>query len=279
MVLRNVKFLPEPDPNFTWLPLTQLIRDQRVNTRPVDPVWVDAHISKFDPDALGVITVSARPDGRYVVLDGQNRAELARRAIGADQSVPCRVLRNLSIPQEASLFDALNDGRRVKSVHRFLARVTAEEPAALAITMVVERAGWRIKDQTGERNITATTSLEAVYNGDRNKGDGHNIEALAKTLRTVTEAWGYKPEAVAGDLLKGLGLVFLRYGTDIDTASLVKRLASNPAGPSGIIGDARGLRQYQGGSVAHCVAEVVVALYNRRRKTHALPSWRNEATA
>jgi len=34
------------------------------------------------------------------------------------------------------------------------------------------------------------------------------------------------------------------------------------------------MQQFQGGTVVHCVAEVIVTAYNARRRTNVLPDWR-----
>jgi hypothetical protein len=73
----------------------------------------------------------------------------------------------------------------------------------------------------------------------------------------------------------GIGSVFIRYGDAVDTADLTKKLAGYPGGAAHVLGDARGLKQYHGGSVATNVAEVVVSLYNRQRRSRALPDWRS----
>lgn len=195
------------------------------------------------------------------------------RAGWGDQKIECRVFTGLAPDQEATLFLGHNDNRRVQPVYKFLARVTAGDPTALAIARIAADHGWKIHDQVGARNITAVVAAEKVYRSDA-KGDAPGGTALALTLRAVTEAWGYRAEAVDGRILQGLGAMFTRFGDAIDRAVLVKKLAEFPAGASGVLGKARGLHQYQGGTVAHCVAEVVVAAYNARRRANVLPDWR-----
>lgn len=254
-----------------WLSVSQVHSDHRVNTRPVDTAWVDKKVREgFDPHRVGVPTVSKRPDGTYVWLDGQNRGELIRRSGWSDQKIQCRVFYGLTTAQEASQFLGLNDNRQVKPVYKFLARITSGETHAVAVNTIVEAAGWRISDQSSNRGITAVGSLEKVYH-DTPDAPGR---ALAMTLRVVTEAWGFKPGAVAGDVLLGIGTVFVRFHDRIDTPALTKKLAEFPAGPSGLLGKARGLRQFQGGTVAQCAAETVVNAYNTRRRSGALPDWR-----
>lgn len=266
--------LPTSTESIEWVSLSSIGTDRRVNTRSFDLAWVERKLSEgFDPDGIGVPIVSHRGDGIYVWLDGQNRGELMRRAGWADQKIQCRVFHGLTPAQEASLFLVHNDNRRVQPIYKFLARVTAADPVAVAITRIAERAGWRISDKTADGRILAVVALERVFLSDKTDEEPGGA-VLEATLRVVTEAWGFRPEAVDGRVLQGIGALLKRFGPAIDRAVLVKKLAEFPAGASGVLGKARGMQQFQGGTVPHCVAEVVVTAYNARRRTNVLPDWR-----
>lgn len=254
-----------------WIPVCDISTDRRVNTRPVDTAWVDARIREgFDPDRLGVPTVSKRKDGTHIWLDGQNRGALIRAAGWGNQKIQCRVFHGLTVEEEAQLFLGLNDNRQVMPVYKFLARVTSGEQHAVAINAMVVAAGWRISDSNSGKAITAVRALESVYRATPDRLG----RALVPTLRCATEAWGYKAEAVSGSVIQGIGAVFVRFGEQIDLPSLVKKLSEFPNGASGLLGNARGIRQFQGGTVANCVAQTVVTAYNTRRRSGALPDWR-----
>lgn len=259
-----------------WIAISAISTDRRVNTRPVDTAWVDKKTREgFDPSRIGVPIVSRRSDGTHVWLDGQNRGELIRRAGWNDQKIECRVFTGLTVAQEAALFLGHNDNRQVKTVYKFLARVTAGDKDAVGIAAIAESHGWKISDQTGSNSITAVRSMERVFHGGANQDPTMPPgRALTLTLRVVTEAWGYKSEAANGDILIGIGSIFNRFGEVVDLPALVKKLAEFPAGPSGLLGKARGAREFKGGTVAHCVSELVVLAYNKRRRNGALPDWR-----
>ena len=259
-----------------WLPVSSVGRDPRINTRPVDSAWVEKRLREgFDPSLLGVPDVSRRSSGEQVWLDGQNRADLIRKAGWVDQKIECKVFTGLTLAQEAQLFLGLNDNRQVKSIYKFLARVTAGEPVAVGITAIAQAAGWTIADTSAEKHITAVRSLERIFHGDQGRDATMQPgRALQLTLRVVSEAWGYRSEAVNGDVLLGIGAVFNRFGNVIDLPALVKKLAELPAGPSGLLGKARSVRDFKGGTVAHGVSEIVVMAYNTRRRNGSLPDWR-----
>ncbi|MGW0904951.1 DUF6551 family protein [Streptomyces sp. NPDC002853] len=271
MVTTNPETTPD---SIEWVPLAAIRTDHRVNTRTFDPNWVEKKLREgFDPNKVGVPIVSDRGDETYVWIDGQNRGELMRRAGWSDQKIQCRAFRGLTRAEEAELFLGHNDNRQVKPLAKFLARVTAGNTDAVAINRIAKKLGWKIEERNSSKSITAVVSLDKVYQSDK-QADGSPGPALELTLRVVTEAWGYKSEAVDGRIIAGIGAVFNRFGDSVDLAVLVKKLAEYPAGPSGVLGKARGMQQFQGGTVGHCVAEVVVTAYNARRRTNVLPDWR-----
>lgn len=263
----------KPAETIEWVKVSAVSRDQNVNTRPVDTAWVERKIKEgFDPAALGVPTVSNRGRGLYIWLDGQHRGELMRRAGWGDQKIECKVFTGLTTAQEAELFLRLNDGRQPKSMAKFLARVTAQEPAAVAITHIIATHGWTVTDSNAPGSIKAVVSLDKVYVS--RKIDTPDGVVLDTTMRVITEAWGHTAEAAEGKIIEGVGLFLARFGDQIDRAALIKKLTVFPKGPSGLISKGRGRNQYQGGTVGQCVAEEIHATYNARRRVGALPDWK-----
>ena len=257
-----------------WVPISKIRTDHATNTRPIDFTWVDARTNSFDPDKLGVPIVSERADGTYAVLDGQNRLELCRRVGWGDQLIECRVFRGLTLAQEARLFLGHNDSRQVGSFHKFAARITAGDPDAVAISAIVAKAGWELSYFVGERKIAAVAALESIWKNTRPDPTGYRGATLAATLAIATEAWGYGADAANGQVLRGIGLVLNRFGAMVNTADLTRQLAKHRNGSLGVLADARGLHAYAGGTVAACAADTIVTIYNKHRRTTALPPWR-----
>jgi hypothetical protein len=256
------------EPITILLPVSQLSTDVRVNTRPVDENWVGARVESFDPDAMGALVVSMRPDGQFVVLDGQHRAELARRAKGPDFEVVCVVHEGLSLNTEAALFRALNSARKVTPMQKFLARITEGEPSAARILAIAHESGWEIDGRQAQRRINAVNSLDKIF------ADDNGAATLEAVISVVTAAWGHVPDAVHHHILSGLGLV-LRHHPTVALDDLVSKLAAFPGGPRGIVGDARGRRVRHRGSTTAGVAAAIVDVYNQRRRgANRLPDWK-----
>ena len=272
---------PEPSglpvPRRTGLvPVAQITRDQRVNTRPVDDAWVNRRVKDFHPEALGVPAVSLRPDGTFVVLDGQHRVALHRLAVPDDRlaMLECSIYEGLDLAQEAGLVVLLNDGRPLKAVNKFLARVTEGEPVALAIVAVAERCSFRIAANPGQDAITAVATLERVHRTDVKHSRGAPPEVLERTLSTIAEAWAHEPGATHEAVIGGIGALYLMHGPAVDKNQMTRKLAAYEGGPAELAVNARGLREYRGGNVANCVAELVTDVYNKGRKARKLPQFR-----
>src|SRR5213593_2738333 len=102
------------------LKLDELIVDPRFQ-RPIQRSRVERYIKQFDPKLVGLLTVSLRPNGKDVILDGQHRW---MTLVGRNYTEAlCEVLTGLSFEQEAAIFHGRNVGRvRLKPGDYFRAR-------------------------------------------------------------------------------------------------------------------------------------------------------------
>lgn len=254
-------------PEVQWVKLSDLKRDQRVNTRPVDQGWVESKLSEgFDLRKFGTPTLSSRPGGRYIVLDGQNRVALAREAGLSDEKVQCSVFHGLSRDQEAAIFLGLNDSRRVLPIYKFLARVATREVQATSIVKIVESYGWKVGNKGEDGYIQAAAALDYAWS--------LGPDVLSDTIKVITGAWELRSEGTRSVIIKGIASVVNRYGTDIDLPGLALRLATYSGGPNGIYADARGLHGFRGGTIHAAISEVVVNAYNKGRRAKKLEEWR-----
>lgn len=223
--------------------------------------------AEFDEGALGVITVSQRGTGTLHVVDGQHRVAAARLARGEDFKMPARVFTGLSTEEEARLFRLLNNTAKPTAVDLFRIRVLEGDPVAVEIDRILGKHGWRIYLQTADGFFAATAAAERVYRADP--------EAVEHAISTVTRAWGKDRSGADGRIFEGIGMLFARYGDLLDQQDLVDRL-SRSGTPGQLIGKARGLRELIGGTLTSALAEIVVEMYNARRRTRGLPAWRTK---
>lgn len=249
------------------IPAGRLTVDPSIQ-RHTDVNRVDKMAANFDPDALGVLTVSRRDNGTYHVVDGAHRLAAAKIAKGDDFELPCHVFAGLNIESEARLFRLLNATAKVDVLPLFRIRLVEREATAVAIRDIMEENGWKLGDPSGNTRdgLFAVAAIERLYRRDP--------EALSKSLATIVRAWGTDQPAGDGRLVEGIGWVFQRYGNAVDVGELVAKL-SVAGTPGQMLGRARTLRSVINCSVPGAVAEIVVEIYNKQRRTRALPPWRS----
>lgn len=238
--------------------------DSRVQ-REITPSRVTHLMKNFDLDAVGVLTVSDRGRGQYVILDGQHRWRALMDLELGDWPVTCHVYSRLSIADEARLFRELNDTKRRSAFDDFTKGVVAGDPECVAVNAVVERVGLRVHNQHQDGTVRAVAALLRVYRSANGRGDA----LLEEALTVARSAWGDEPDAFDGHIIEGLGRLLAEYGDQVDKAVLAKKL-SKSGRPAEIVGRARSRREYEGGSVAANLATAVTALYNRGRRSGQL---------
>lgn len=243
--------------------------------RALNPGWVKAHVSVFDVDQLGYIVVNKRANGKLFVVDGQHRVELLRAVGWGDQRIHAEIFYGLDKQAEAKLFNARNDRKAVSKFDKFRVSVTAGDPDACAIDKIVRDHGMVISNQAKDGHICAVDALEKVYKGGGIAGKKEGARALGDSLNCVVRAWGKQQTAVNGKVLQALGMVELRYNGKLDQRALADKLAPFPGGAPSLLGKGRAMQELRGRPLHHCIASIIVDVYNKGRRSGAgaLESW------
>lgn len=257
------------------IPMDDIGRDERVNTRPVDLVWVGKKAEDFHPEALGKPIVSHRDDGTIVVIDGQNRLALCRKVgwkgWAADGRIECEVHEGLSLIEEAGLFSLLAGHRSFTSMSKFRARETQQEPTALEIAKIVELNGYHLGAVADGATINAVATLEKIHRKDRKRHPTDPPIALTNTLNTLVKAWQHTPGATDQAIIDGIGMLYLGYGDSIlagpaEQDLLIKVLAAYPGGPTMLKFNGAGARNTNGGTIGRGVAFMAAKAYDKEQK-------------
>jgi hypothetical protein len=248
------------------LKLDQLIVDARFQ-RPIQQSRVERYVKQFDGKLVGLLTVSVRPNGKYVLLDGQHRwMVLVER--GYTEAL-CEVLTGLSFEQEAAIFHGRNIGRvRIKPGDYFRARLAANDPVAKAINETVTKVGYYIelqpqvhgRTEKSPRSIVSIEAVERIF----------NTGLLTQTLGTVKASWPDQPSFfMKSDLLLGVA-AFLRLYPERRDERLEAMLAK--FSPHVILANAnRGAATGGRGTIWQHVTEDLRAIYNRHAQAGRLP--------
>lgn len=249
----------------TWVKIAELVTHPLAQ-RAINMHWVREQAKSFDIEAIGVPVV-CRYQGALYIIDGQHRIGILREVGWGDQQIEVDLYDEMSLDEMAAEFLRRNTKINIRTFDKFRIRITAKDPVASAIMEILQKFALVLEARTAEGAINCVAALEATYR--KPGGD----KALQRALGLVIEAWGRASTNFSGAIVEGLGLVFLRYGESIDRAGLAKKLSSVSGGAPGILGRARSQRETRGGSVAYCVGDQIVSLYNRGRGTGKLENW------
>lgn len=222
--------------------------------REVSPARVRELYRDMDLDALGRFA-AWRDGANLYVIDGQHR-KLALEEHGMGEiKVHVDEYRGMTFEDACEQFLKLNTGLTVRPFDKFDKGWKAGRMAETETKRIIEDAGLIPAPVVGDGRLVAVGAALDVWKLDQG-------EALATALRIATSAWGYSPDAVEGQIIRGLGLVAHRYNGDLDYDVLIKKLAKSGR-PATLIGKARAQREFEGGSIGRNVAQIVVSLYNK----------------
>lgn len=254
----------------------ELLHDPTVQ-RPLDPLQVRRMVESYDEHAIGTLTVSQRTDGNLYVVDGNHRCHVVMDVRGADAKVRCEVFTGLTLADEARLSRTLNDRRNWRYIDSFRLDVIAGDPVAVAVAKIVPNCGWEITMTPGRGHLSAIKSAVQVYLGTGVTGIvGPHPRALEDTLQVLGEAFGYDSFGVHQTLLRGVGMVFVRSGSELDKGGLVRAMQKRWGSPQLMLGDVKGFASLTSTSHVTACAEMVVDLYNKQRTTRRLAPWRTK---
>jgi len=112
------------------------------------------------------ITCSRRKDGSLYIIDGQTRFEAVKNMKNIEM-VPVIIHGDLSLPEEAGLFVALNsDGVKVGRFFVFRAKKVSGDTTALYIQSVLDESGLTlVKSAKKGRQVAAIEKIESIQEG------------------------------------------------------------------------------------------------------------------
>jgi len=226
----------------------------------------------FRPDSMGLITASLRENGRIAILDGQHRIAAARMA-RYDGPIVSRVFENLTVKEEAGLFLTLNKSRPVSTIERFKVRVTLGDPIATNINKILKAYGLNVNfaNTKSTNTVGAVVTLEKVYHGAGVRDHGHHADLVDRVIGSLIAAYSgdTRPVVFSRPMVEGMGIFHATYGKRIDRARLTDMMSSVP--PRQVASRARTRRDALGGSIGENAAEIILDIYNHRRKDKLPP--------
>jgi len=264
------KTIAQPEqPQHQWLPLDKLKVHPDVQRR-FNQKWADTIAAKFDPEAFGELYVSSDGNGAYFIWDGQHRAAAARKALGPEQMVYCRVHGPEAVGILAARSLKLNSSKRWHPIDTFEQRVKANEWKARAVHGTLHQFGLRVDHTRDDGVVQAVSACDWII---ETQGGQATFE---RTIRILFKAWEKDSDAYHHSLLWGVAMLVARYGSLLDDTELADKLAKS-GGPARMIGRIRDYSKSAFQTVKRASVEVLRGLYNKGKSRKGLPPWEEQA--
>lgn len=262
------------EPSLEWIDVNDLTVDPRVQRLTMRSSKVQRMVNNYNPDALGVLTVSRRKDRSIAVIDGQHRAEAIRRRTNGTGKALCHVYDGLTLEQEARMFLDLNEMERVSLFDKYRVAVNAGDERACAIDSLVRAQGLVVSNVIGDGNINAVKALYKLHDNSLAKERDTHLITLA--LKAIVGAWGTDRHGLQAPILLGVGRLIEEREHRIKLDVLIDRMRSYRGGAIGLMTSAGSLAILRKVTQAMAVADILTEEYNRGARgsgPNALPRW------
>jgi hypothetical protein len=185
--------------------------------RALGPIHVDNIVDNFRPDSVGIITVSERKDGLYLI-DGHHRWVVCKR-LGIKE-MEAEVYRGMSRQEEAAMFLDRNFKKSVLPAAKFKSRVLVQEPQVLAIIDAVEAAGFKLDPSHGGKpnRVTGISKLDHIY-------ERFGAPTITQILHVIRLAWPEDSTSRQAAMLGGM-VWFLSLYPSVSGNALARKLES-----------------------------------------------------
>lgn len=253
------------------IPVSRLSIDPEVQRYQLDMRKVERFKKKYNPLALGIVTVSRRNQITEVILDGWHRWQLQKEVTSNQGSLLCLVFEDLTPAEESILFLALNDGNKPNLLEKFRQELRSDDEEAVGINAIVRSLGLSVEPGGAQGTLQCVGALRQIWRQSVQHEYEPNL--LDLSLRSVTHAWGTENAALQGILIHGVAMFLAKHGDKIDWDAFVLRLKEYPGGPLGLLTKARANADTRGSRMPHSVADLLTDWYSKKRGNRKLPAW------
>lgn len=244
--------------NISLIDTEKLIIDHRYQ-RPIVEIRLKEMISFFDINAFGTLIVSDRKDGTFAVIDGQHRLTAARKK--NIEMIPCEILYNLSVHQEAEMFLKINVNRGpIKSSNKFKAELMTKNHEALQLKKIVEKVGLSIYLDEGKKGKTNQIRCVNLLKSIQKESP----DLLEFTLKIVKNIWDGEIDSLNQTIIGGFWKFLSFYKEKIDVNDLTKKMQT--VSSNKIFREMKSASETIEGNRYLISAMIILKYYNKNRK-------------
>lgn len=192
---------------------------QRILTsRRIVDITKDFHWSRLNP-----ITVSIRQNGNRYNIDGQARVSsvimLYKKGEISTPMMPCLILTNTTLEDEAMLFGTQDDGKTpLREYQKAKSKFIGKDKEICGLADTLMDCGIRLFT-----DVQAYKTIRVIY-------DNTDLEVFKRFCKVISNAWlngtkAQKKNATCADILTGLSIFYKKYADEINDRDLVKKLS------------------------------------------------------
>lgn len=192
---------------------------QRIlNSKRIIEITKDFHWSRLNP-----ITICIRKNGNRYNVDGQARVSsvitLYNRGEISTPMIPCLILTNTTLEDEAMLFGSQEDGKTpLRESQKTRSKYIGRDKKICALANALEECGIKMFS-----DIQAYKTIRYIY-------EHTEVETFKRFCKVISKAWlngtkAQRKNATCGDILTGLFIFYSKFGDEIDDKSLIKKLS------------------------------------------------------
>ena len=254
-------FLPEYDnPGVLKVLSTGILCSGSAYQRTVQEYNVDKLIREWDITLMDPLIVSFR-DGKYYIVDGQNRVCALRKMNGGkDVNVICRVFSGLTYEKEAEFCYRLDKAKHRLSLAQSTTALieSGADPVTRDIYRLLKESGftWALDKRTPcDHKIVATRALINAYNLLGAYG-------FSRLFLLLDGTWHGDPDSLSAAMISGMALFLKTYDVELDDHVFAQRLSV--VNPAGIVSRAKA--DFSTSNNALRVGRVLLEKYNNGRR-------------
>lgn len=177
----------------------------------------------FHWSMLNPITICVREDGSRYNVDGQARVSsvitLYKKGEISTPMMPCLILTNTTLEDEAMLFGTQDDGKTpLREYQKAKSKFIGKDKEICGLAGALMDCGIRLFT-----DVQAYKTIREIY-------DNTDLEVFKRFCKVISNAWlngtkAQKKNATCADILTGLSIFYSKYADEINDRDLVKKLS------------------------------------------------------
>jgi len=191
--------------------------------------------NNYNPNLFDPLIVSYR-NGSYYVIDGQHRLHAVKKRFGNNYIVECRVIKDLSLEDEAELFVKLNScSKPLQYADKAKGLYYSGDKTMTDLVEICKKNGIElgINDNARANKDGRITAVKALVDTYEKLGS----KATERVVRLLNDTWDGKADGFKNEMIKSVATIISLYGEEVSDRLFIRKLSK--VDPRMLIGIAR----------------------------------------